>query len=353
MAIGSNYCNIISDVISLYFILARKKKFKLIRNNGFYTQYLLSFETMEKFYRNKNLLEFIWKWKWIYVITILMAIITSVIFSGPRFIRPKYKSFAIVYPSNLQKYSDENKTEQMLQTLQSEQLKLKLIDAFQLHKHYDIDKKYKYAQTALFRELNDNISISKTAYESVKIEVLDYYPDTAKMMVDSIIEFYNQRVRQIQNIKYKEIIDIDATQIKRLTKERDSLSDILTEYREKYNIFKPRLQTKEITKSYLEKKDAVSKKLYENLLKHSNDIFLIDSLLEHNKSRIVGYQFNMNEAIKNYTKKISYANIISSPIVADKKSYPIRWVIVMLSALGTFLFTFIALVFNESIQKKS
>jgi len=308
---------------------------------------------MEKFFRNKNLLQFIWKWKWIYVITTLMAVIASIIFSGPGFIKPKFKSFAIVYPSNLQEYSEESKTEQMLQILQSEQLKLKLIDAFHLYNHYNIDTKYKYAQTAMLSELNDNISISKTSYESIKIEVLDYYPDTAKMMVDSIIEFYNQRVRKIHNIKYKELIDVDTDQIKLLQKKRDSLSSILTEYREKYNIFNPCLQTKEITKSYLEKKNAVSKELYQNLLKHSDPILLTDSLLDNNISLTVQYKNEMAEAISNYTKKISYANIISSPIVADKKSYPIRWIILTLSILGTFLFSFIALVFYESIQKKS
>ena len=308
---------------------------------------------MEKFFRNKNLLQFIWKWKWIYVITTLMAVIASIIFSGPGFIKPKFKSFAIVYPSNLQEYSEESKTEQMLQILQSEQLKLKLIDAFHLYNHYNIYTKYKYAQTAMLSELNDNISISKTSYESIKIEVLDYYPDTAKMMVDSIIEFYNQRVRKIHNIKYKELIDVDTDQIKLLQKKRDSLSSILTEYREKYNIFNPCLQTKEITKSYLEKKNAVSKELYQNLLKHSDPILLTDSLLDNNISLTVQYKNEMAEAISNYTKKISYANIISSPIVADKKSYPIRWIILTLSILGTFLFSFIALVFYESIQKKS
>ena len=308
---------------------------------------------MEKFFRNKNLLEFILKWKWIYVITILMAVIASIIFSGPSFIKPKFKSFAIVYPSNLQEYSEESKTEQMLQILQSEQLKLKLIDAFQLYKHYNIDTKYKYAQTAMFSELNDNISISKTSFESVKIEVLDYSPDTAKIMVDSIIEFYNQRVRRIHNIKYKEVIDIDAKQIKWLQKQRDSLSGILSEYRAKFNIFKPRLQTEEITKSYLEKKDAASKELYQNLLKHSDHILLIDSLLENNKSLTVKYENQMSEAIKNYEKKISYANVVSAPIIADKKSYPIRWIILTLTVLGTFFFTFIGLVFYESFQKKS
>ncbi|MCD6366584.1 MAG: hypothetical protein J7L46_03490, partial [Bacteroidales bacterium] len=66
----------------------------------------------------------------------------------------------------------------------------------------------------------------------------------------------------------------------------------------------------------------------------------------------VSYKFNLDESIKNYKKKISYANVVSSPIPADKKSYPVRWVILMLSVLGAFLFSFIALVFYESIQKK-
>ncbi len=308
---------------------------------------------MEKFFRNKNLFDFVRKWKWIYSIAIVLAIIVSVIFSGPSFIKPKFKSFAIVYPSNLQEYSEESKTEQMLQVLQSEQLKLKFIDAFHLYSHYNIDPKYKYAQTAMFGELNDNISISKTSYESVKIEVLDYYPDTAKIMVDSIISFYNSIVRSVQNAKYKEVIDIDKIQISKLLKERDSLKTILTNYREKYNIYKPKLQSEQITKQYLQSNNPKTNSLYQNLIKHSEDIMLADSLLQFNLSRLIDYKYNLNESMKNYQKRISYANIVSGPIPTDKKSYPVRWVIVMLSVLGVFLFTFLALVFYESIQKKS
>ena len=307
---------------------------------------------METFFRNKSLFEFIWKWKWIYIITIVIAIIVSVIFSGPKFIKPKFKSFAVVYPSNLQTYSEESKTEQMLQVLQSEQLRLKLIDAFHLYSHYNIDPKYKYAQTAIFSELNDNISISKTSYESVKIKVLDYYPDTAKIMVDSIISFYNQIVRTVQNAKYKEVINIDKKQISVFMKERDSLKTVLTKLREEYDLYSPKLQSEQITKQYLNSNSPKSNSLYENLIKHSENITLTDSLLQSNLSRIVNNTSELNKAIKNYNKKISYANIVSAPIPADKKSYPIRWVIVMLSVLGSFLFAFIALVFYESIQKK-
>ncbi len=304
------------------------------------------------FFRNKNLFEFIWKWRWIYGLTIILAIIVSIIFSGPDFIKPKFKSFAIVYPSNLQKYSEESSTEQMLQILQSEQLKLKLIDVFHLYSHYNIDTKYKYAQTAVFNELKDNVSISKTSYESVKIEMLDYYPDTAKMMVDSIISFYNQIIRKVHNLKYKEVIDLDKKRMDEILYEKDSLGNLLLKYREKYKLYMPDKQNQKITEKYLEN-NAKAKELYENMLAHSSQINFLDSLVKYQQIRYLEYKTNYEENLLNYQKKITYANIISEPIPADKKSYPIRWVIVLLSVLGAFLFSFIALVFFESIQEKS
>jgi len=307
---------------------------------------------METFFKNKNLFEFIWKWRWVYVIVLSVAVIASVVFSGKTFIRPKYKSFAVVYPSNLQAYSEESKTEQMLQNLQSEQLKFMLINTFHLYEHYKIDKSYKYAQTAVLNELNENISISKTQYESVKIEVMDYYPDTAKMMVDSILSFYNQIVRKMQNVKYNEVIKIDKREMKRLEFERDSLTKILSKYREEYNFYNPKLQIKEITKSYLNSKNNQTNEMYKNILDHSEEILFMDSLLEFNKSRYVSYQNNYRENLKNYEKKISFANVVSEPVVADKKSYPVRWLILTLTVLGTFVFTFISLIVFESIQKK-
>jgi len=44
----------------------------------------------------------------------------SIFFSSELFIKPKYKSTAIVYPSNLIPYSTESPTEQMIQLFGSE-----------------------------------------------------------------------------------------------------------------------------------------------------------------------------------------------------------------------------------------
>ncbi|PLX11143.1 MAG: hypothetical protein C0594_03990, partial [Marinilabiliales bacterium] len=58
-----------------------------------------------------------------------------------------------------------------------------------------------------------------------------------------------------------------------------------------------------------------------------------------------------DEALQEVEKEITYAQIISSPFPADKKSYPVRWVIVLLSAIATLFFTIVVVGFIESKKK--
>ena len=55
--------------------------------------------------------------KWQGFIFWLLSAILAGVFSGPTFITPKFESHAIVYPANIEPYSDESETEQMLQNI--------------------------------------------------------------------------------------------------------------------------------------------------------------------------------------------------------------------------------------------
>ena len=69
---------------------------------------------MKKYFESDEVLSLLWRWKKQLIFVFLVSFIGSAIFSSPLFIKPKYKSFAQVYLTNLQKYSDESATEQML-----------------------------------------------------------------------------------------------------------------------------------------------------------------------------------------------------------------------------------------------
>jgi len=74
---------------------------------------------MNSYLNNKNLLDLAVKWKYHLGIIAIIAAVIAIVFSAPTFLKPKYRSFAIVYPVNLGEYSEESYTEQMLEILNS------------------------------------------------------------------------------------------------------------------------------------------------------------------------------------------------------------------------------------------
>ena len=67
------------------------------------------------FFNSVELINLLAKWKKQLFLVAGASLVLSVIFSSPFFIKPKFKSVAVLYPSNLMAYSTESATEQMLQ----------------------------------------------------------------------------------------------------------------------------------------------------------------------------------------------------------------------------------------------
>lgn len=49
-------------------------------------------------------------------------------------------------------------------------------------------------------------------------------------------------------------------------------------------------------------------------------------------------------------KQLTYSNIITHPEVADRKSYPIRWLIVLSSVIGTLLAAAVFISVIENVR---
>ena len=96
---------------------------------------------MTNFFDNQNLLETLWKWKKHLIVVGALAVVCSAIFSSATFIKPKFKSTARIYPSNnIYVFSDESQSEQLLEIANSQDIKLRVIDAFNLSDAYQINR---------------------------------------------------------------------------------------------------------------------------------------------------------------------------------------------------------------------
>ncbi len=302
--------------------------------------------------RNNHFIKLIVKWKNHFMIITVVSIIVSIVFSSNFFIRPTYKSFAIVYPSNIISYSSETPSEQLLQLLESSDIRNLVVSKFKLAAHYRIDTSSKSGLFDLISAYQSNVEVRQSQFNSIEIKVFDTDAQIACDMVIEIINALNLKVRSLQREKTKEILSIVNNQLLVKKKQVDSVNSILQELRIKYQLLDYEVQVKEVTKNYLK---AQSNRTSEENLKD------IDALMQNLKEK-GGEYYQMKETFdilldsynssklehdkvtSDLNKILTYTNIVSKPYPANKKSYPIRWIIVLASIVSANLFLLLALI---------
>ena len=284
---------------------------------------------MDKYFDNTPLVKVIFKWKWHIIIATVIAAVLGAVFSGPTFITPKYKSEALLYPGNIASYSDETFTEQMLQIMESKDIMDSVIEKFDLIDHYGINKNDKYWKTYLMSEYHDNVSISKTKYDAVEVKVMDKDPQMACDIVNEIIRLYDKKVATLHKSKRKEVVDMLSKQLNGKTEYIDSLKRELNKITEDNDMLRY---------SYMSNDNSIA--YFTNNGNNNGNISDVISLVELISFESRSY-IDIKEAyeleLRFYNSNMTFSNIISSPFVADKKDYPVRWVIVALCGISAFL----------------
>ena len=300
---------------------------------------------MDKYFDNTPILKAIFKFKWHIIAITILAAALGAFFSGPNFITPKYKSEAVVYPNGRAEFSDETFTEQMLQVMDSQEILDSVAEAFDLMQHYKIDNDYQFAKTALIGEYRDRVSISKTPYDAVKIKVLDEDPEIACAMVNEIIRLYNVKFSEIHKSKKWENVRMYEKNLARKYNFIDSLKRDLAQIANNGNM---------INYLYLSKGNSIAY-FSEGENNNAEDIANAIALVELIASETAAYseiKIEYEREIRQADGDITYLNVVSKPFVAEKKSYPVRWIIVALCGISAFLLSVLYVITIETLYLK-
>lgn len=310
---------------------------------------------MNNYFDNTPIIKVFIKWKWHLAIITLVAAIAGAVFSSSTFITPMYKSEAVLYPSNVAAYSDETFTEQMLQIMQSNEIMDSVVEKFDLMKHYKIDKGYKYWKTALIGEYRDNVRISRTPYDAVLIKVMDKDPEIACAMVNEIIRLYDYKVGTMHKIKRYETVQMYKRQLEEKQQFIDSLKTKMAEISTNYGVVEYESQSREVTKSYLEgrgSKDNIDD-MKGNLEQYGPEMLALAKLIKMESEYYSLVKVDYEQELRFYNANMTFSNVVSEPFVADKKSYPVRWVVVALSAIAACLLSLLLIyVFDNKCVKE-
>lgn len=305
---------------------------------------------MDNFFNNIRLLDLIIKWKYHLIAVGIAAILLAVLFSSPIFITPLYKSYAVVYPSNISPYSDENETEQMVQMFQSRDIRDSVISKFNLPKHWGIDSTYEYFMSTMVWYWEQRVTVSKTPYEAVEIEVLDPDPKIACDMTTAIVDFYNIKVRGLHKEKFGEVVVNYNYIMDRKQRYMDSLSKQAVELGTKYGILEYEGQTREVMRAYFQNRGSADVQKYKrNLEEHGGEIMKLGEMMRSESEALATLKLDADRALMDYHRKYTHANVLSKPFVADKKTFPVRWIIVILSLLAA---EFLALIVAGIIENR-
>ena len=322
----------------------------------------------EKFTNNTiDLLVFFYKKRLPIIIITAIGALASIIISLT--MTSMYKSSVILYPvssasvskslltnnarDNMMAFGDEEETEQLLQILHSNDIVDHIVEKYDLINHYDIDTTSKYKMTKLYKTFNNNISFRKTKLQSVEIEVFDIDPIYAANIANDISLYSDSVMNKIRKKRAWNALLIVEYEYKKLGKQIQAMSDSLSElnkigildYTEQVTSYTSGLShgiaTGKISKTGLK---TLEEKL-KSLEKYGHIYNEVSTFIEFEQERLSNLKGKWVEAGVEYAQDLSYIYIINKAIPAEKKSKPVRWLIVSLSTISTFLFSILIIAF--------
>lgn len=308
------------------------------------------------------------KWRKIFMwITITTIFVTGVVV----LIMPKqYKSTAILFPArqfsvskliieanagNQEDYmilGDADDCEKLMQLLNSDELKLKVANAFNLWKRWKI-KDTVFAYHYLKIKWEDMVTIKRTEYNSVKIEVYDYTANGAAQIANGISD-YSDSVRYDMNRRVSgQVLKIVKLEFDSTVFRMKLLEDSLNELRQ-LGVLHYKEQVKAYSKSYaraLEKNDMQAVKRLEakldTLKKYGSAYQNIHDNLDKYGSKYPDIKMKYDEALVNYNMQLPIKFVVEKAKPNEYKAKPKRLIILLITVVAANLLGLFYLLFRE------
>lgn len=321
-------------------------------------------------FSSETLLLLLWKWKVKIAIVLVATIVVSAIVS--LMMVERFKSTAIIFPAksnavvlgplishnqSILQFGEEGEAEQLLQILNSSSIRDRITKKFNLMQHYKIDTSSVYKNYYLTKEYQSNVVCSRTRYGSVTIEVLDTDPDTAALIANEIVNLVDSAKNQMLRERAGEAFKVVAGEYTSLQNEINEINDTLTKLSQ-LGVMGSSSGLAALQESYanaIKDRNTTLINVLEKQLEVNREYATIyTSLLnarELKSSRMDGmegvYQQAKVDANSNFPQKF----VVEDAARAEKKSYPVRWLIVAISTISAFFFMIFFIIALEKIKE--
>ncbi len=339
-------------------------------------------------FSNTSLLDVIMKHRKGLLMMGALAVLLSYIFSGRLFITPLFESSVVFFPAttssvskalldanspkqDMLQFGEKEEAEQMLQILASDEIMNYVIHKYHLMAHYKIDSTGRYPLTALREHYEHNVSFSKTQYNAIEIKVLDADAQQAADMANDIASRLDTVKNNIQRQRAKAGLAIVEREYQQKIAQVQSMEDTLNMLRKK-GVFEYKTQSgmlsEEYTRAYSSyvneqaklkviatyhnerdtvylntrarmegaqaKVKAIGKDI-KSFASYGGRSLQLNSILELEREQLTLLKAKYNQAYVDATQNIPSKFTVNNAYKAEKPSYPLRFLIVIIAFFVT------------------
>ena len=305
-------------------------------------------------FNSVDLLLFMWKKRIVLLGVSFITAVASIIIS--MMITPMFEASVIMFPTsntsvskellvqafsghpNVFDFGEEEQAEQLLQVLNSEPLRSKVIQKYDLMKHYGISPNGKYPRTELMDKYKSNVNFRLTEFMSIEISVKDEDPEMAANMANDISDLVDTVFNDMKRERILTALHLVNKEHKQAEKEfymiRDSLNMVYTELTSEINA------------------GGKTEDLIMAITKNWAQYQMMTDQIRNAAGVEVGLNWRLREAVIEAQQVMAHKFVVEQAVVPEKKAYPNKSIIVIASTFASLLFALIVLIIIDNVKAR-
>ena len=324
-----------------------------------------------------SLINYIWQWRKLFLIVCGAAGLLTIFFTSKIFISPQFTATTVIYAPrtnslskiftnenninerlDIKAYAVEEETEQMMQILNSREIKDVLIERYDLINYYGIKTNKKAWKAKLYETVDGFIKIKRTQYGAITISASDWNPEQAAKIANDIASELDTIKNRIERERARAACKALEIQIKEAEGQRKIIEDSLDIIAKK-GVFILDFQIERVMQQYAialaNGNMAGVQRLQKELEKlekwgHTSNAlrreqFYLSDQIGFMKVRLLNAQMDSYG-----TMPVKF--VIEKAVAPDKKSYPKKLIFAIGTTIATFFLILIILLFIDKIKKE-
>jgi hypothetical protein len=262
-----------------------------------------------------------------------------------------------VKTDDILEFGETEDAERLLQVLNSDRIRRRVIEHFNLWDHYEIDRSERGSQAAMSKEYAGKVNASLTRYGSIVIDVFDKDPMVARDMANEISALMDSVSNQLRNDRAGEAFLYARQSLEGTQREILEMEDELGELRGK-GIYDFPTQIEGLNEQYAtalaegkpSRAESIRQKM-EELAPYANLYNKLVTKLEsaYEQEAILKKRYDLNRLDAN--SQMPAAFIVDRATASDKKARPVRWLVTVIGGMSVAFFALVWLLIAAAIKE--